>query len=107
MNLTSVRHGFPARIILCDSAASQGTFCERAKYTHELSGNEFSNYTHICYIKELFPNHLCNRFGPRSRRGFEAGVLPDLDSSVPVCPFLARLAIFWILFRDFPHLSLL
>ena len=25
-----------------------------------------SNYTHICYTKELFPNCLCNHFGPHS-----------------------------------------
>ena len=47
--------GFPSVIgrlhkVLCT------TFCERATYTHELSGNEFSNCTHICYTKEWFAN---------------------------------------------------
>ena len=37
-----------------------------APITHKMVWEFISNCTHICYTKELFPNHLCNHFGPHS-----------------------------------------
>ena len=34
LHRTSVTHGFLARILLCDSGAYEGTFCQRANCTH-------------------------------------------------------------------------
>ena len=58
--------GLSGRNYLCNSGAS--TFCEHTNFTQELSGNSFSNCTHICYTKEVFRNYLCNHFGPLSTK---------------------------------------
>ena len=57
LHRTSVTQGFLAGILLCNSGAFLGTFCERANYTHSLSGNYLFNYTHLLrkrIVSELF-----------------------------------------------------
>ena len=41
-----------------------GTFCKRQLHKRILWELIFQLHTHICYTKELFPNYLCNHFGP-------------------------------------------
>ena len=65
LHRTPVTYGFLAGIGLCISGASTRYFCERQLRTRilwQLSSND----THICSTKDLFPDDLCNRFGPHS-----------------------------------------
>ena len=67
LHRTSVTQGFLAEIIMCDSGASIRYFmCTCQLYTLIVWELHFSDYAHICYTKELFPNYLCIHFGPHS-----------------------------------------
>ena len=53
LHRTSVQQGFLAGTILCTSGTST-TYFLWTQITKELSGNQFSECTHICYTKKLF-----------------------------------------------------
>ena len=66
---TSVTHGFLAGILLCNSGAYEGTSSVNAPITHmNCLGINFQVRAHLLhnYTRELFPNYLCNHFGPHS-----------------------------------------
>ena len=54
------------RICFVQSGRLHKVLTVNSNYTQEFSGNEFSNYTHICYTKELFWNCLYNHYWPHS-----------------------------------------
>ena len=70
---TSVKQGLLAGILLCNLGASL-RYSRWTSITHTSSLRNNYPIAHICYTKEQFPNHLCNRFG----RNLQS-ILPSLS----------------------------
>ena len=71
--MASVTQSCLAGLFLCSLGASIMRYFLQTPITHknlwELTFQVRAHthtHTHACHTKELFPNHLCNHFGPRS-----------------------------------------
>ena len=77
LHRTSVTQGFLARIICVVRRLHEVLFSVNAPITRVYClGIKFLiAHKHIGYTRELFPNNLCNRFGPHSRSKQQKSVL--------------------------------